>query len=332
VTMPGLSQRQMPSKVDGPWMNSSLSPDERAALVLKAMTLDEKAAPWSVDADPVDLTADMVRAVGRLAYLQREAWPQSQKPGLIWLGGFRSDMRGGKATFLDEFAANQGRAYLRFARNAAYADPETSLADGDEVVCIPPVSGGTVGAEAATIAIMVGGEDRVFQAALSVVLLAAAILMTKSIAHLENQNFGVVTANRYVLHLDPSAAGYTSDSAPALYRQIEGRFSALPGVKSFSMATYSPLEAITGENASFNKGIPHRDTTRIASGSPEMWRDIALANRKNLGRSLDTFIADLQKFRRLVKKGDATAITKFFETAKKRRDNWCAGCASPSPE
>ena len=35
-----------------------------------------------------------------------------------------------------------GRAYLRFARNAEYADPATALADGDEVVCIPPVSGG----------------------------------------------------------------------------------------------------------------------------------------------------------------------------------------------
>ncbi len=30
-----------------------------------------------------------------------------------------------------------------------------------------------------------------------------------------------------------------------------------------------------------------RDTTRIASGSPEMWRDIALANRKNLSQSVD---------------------------------------------
>ena len=29
-----------------------------------------------------------------------------------------------------------------------------------------------------------------------------------------------------------------------------------------------------------------RDTTRISSGSPEMWRDIALANRKNLSRSV----------------------------------------------
>jgi MoaE-MoaD fusion protein len=35
-----------------------------------------------------------------------------------------------------------GRPYLRFARNGEYAGPATNLADGDEIVCIPPVSGG----------------------------------------------------------------------------------------------------------------------------------------------------------------------------------------------
>ena len=35
-----------------------------------------------------------------------------------------------------------GRAFLRFAVNGSYADPGTMLADGDEVACIPPVSGG----------------------------------------------------------------------------------------------------------------------------------------------------------------------------------------------
>ncbi len=35
-----------------------------------------------------------------------------------------------------------GRGSLRFARNGAYADPTTPLADGDEVAMIPPVSGG----------------------------------------------------------------------------------------------------------------------------------------------------------------------------------------------
>ena len=36
-----------------------------------------------------------------------------------------------------------GRASLRFAVNGSYADPDTALNDGDEVACIPPVSGGS---------------------------------------------------------------------------------------------------------------------------------------------------------------------------------------------
>ncbi len=35
-----------------------------------------------------------------------------------------------------------GRAAVRFARNGTYADPTDRLADGDELACIPPVSGG----------------------------------------------------------------------------------------------------------------------------------------------------------------------------------------------
>jgi molybdopterin converting factor subunit 1 len=38
-----------------------------------------------------------------------------------------------------------GRASVRFARNGAYADAATRLADGDEVAMIPPVSGGATG-------------------------------------------------------------------------------------------------------------------------------------------------------------------------------------------
>lgn len=67
-----------------------------------------------------------------------------------------------------------------------------------------------------------------------------------------------------------------------------------------------------------------RDTTRIASGSPEMWRDIVLANRKHVARSLTAFIAELQKFERVLKSTDPKAIERFFETAKKQRDHWCS--------
>ena len=75
-----------------------------------------------------------------------------------------------------------------------------------------------------------------------------------------------------------------------------------------------------------------RDTTRIASGSPEMWRDIALANRKNLSRSVDVFVAELKKFHSALNRGDAKAVGNFLATAKERRDNWCASPASTSSE
>jgi macrolide transport system ATP-binding/permease protein len=96
----------------------------------------------------------------------------------------------------------------------------------------------------------------VFQAALSVVLLAGAILMSKSLAQLEHQNFGVVTANRYVLHLDEAGAGYTVDRLPALYTQIEDRFSALPGVSSIGLGMYSPLEGDNWGECVIQQGHP----------------------------------------------------------------------------
>ncbi len=75
-----------------------------------------------------------------------------------------------------------------------------------------------------------------------------------------------------------------------------------------------------------------RDTTRIASGSPEMWRDIALANRKQLRVALDAFVRELQKVQAILRRGNPLEIARLFETAKARRDRWGAQSASPSPE
>ena len=118
---------------------------------------------------------------------------------------------------------------------------------------------------------------------------------------------------------------------PEIHDALVSRSSHLPHVVAATLASHVLSPAQPRHQAALCAS-GFRDTTRIASGSPEMWRDITLANRNNLGRSLEVFIADLKKFQCLMKKGDAMAITKFFETAKKRRDNWCAGCASPSPE
>ena len=82
----------------------------------------------------------------------------------------------------------------------------------------------------------------VFQAALSLVMLVSAGLLTKSLRNLEHQNFGIQTANRYVVHLDPTGAGYTPEKLQPLYQRLEQQFGALPGVQSVGLALYSTLE------------------------------------------------------------------------------------------
>ena len=96
----------------------------------------------------------------------------------------------------------------------------------------------------------------VFQAALSLVLLVGAGLLTKSLRNVEHQDFGLQTANRYVMHLDPAGAGYTQEKLPALYQQLEQQFASLPGVKSVGMALYSTLEGNNWGEAVFVDGQP----------------------------------------------------------------------------
>src|SRR4051794_2965146 len=96
----------------------------------------------------------------------------------------------------------------------------------------------------------------VFQAALSLVLMAGAFLMSKSLNNLEHQNFGIATSNRYVMHVDPAGAGYGADRLPALYREIEDRFASLPGTANIGLALYSPLEGDNWGECVIQQGHP----------------------------------------------------------------------------
>ncbi len=96
----------------------------------------------------------------------------------------------------------------------------------------------------------------VFQAALSLVLLVSAGLLTASLRNLEHQNFGIATANRYVFHFDPEGAGYTVSTVPAANAELERAFSALPGVQSVGLALYSVLEGNNWGEAVYVEGRP----------------------------------------------------------------------------
>jgi prephenate dehydrogenase len=116
--------------------------------------------------------------------------------------------------------------------------------------------------------------------------------------------------------------------SPEVHDELASRASHLPHIVAAELANYV-LSPVHSKEQALLCANGFRDTTRIASGSPEMWRDIALANRKNLVRVLGVFIEDLQEFCLALEHQDSQSITEFFEKAKQRRDAWSGQGNSP---
>jgi pimeloyl-ACP methyl ester carboxylesterase len=99
------------------------------------MRIEVKHKPEQIEIEPKAvhpqfLTLGEGEARRRIAFLQRPALDKSADlPGLIWLGGFMSDMGSIKATFLDQWAARQGRSSLRFDYSG-HGRSEGRLEDG----------------------------------------------------------------------------------------------------------------------------------------------------------------------------------------------------------
>ncbi len=80
----------------------------------------------------------------------------------------------------------------------------------------------------------------VLQAALSLVLLTAAGLLTAALQNLENQNFGFEQDRRLVATINPKLAGYRAGQLSPLYGRIHDSIAGIPGVSSVALCLYSP--------------------------------------------------------------------------------------------
>ena len=65
-----------------------------------------------------------------------------------------------------------------------------------------------------------------------------------------------------------------------------------------------------------------RDFTRIAGSSPEMWRDISLANKTALLSEISAFEKELSQLKQLINNEDAAGLHALFEHASEARNNW----------
>jgi len=97
--------------------------------------------------------------------------------------------------------------------------------------------------------------------------------------------------------------------------------SHLPHVLAFALVHELAARDDAEQLFSF-AGAGFRDFTRIAGSSPEMWRDIALANREALLTELDAYRAELERLAHCIAQGDGAGLARMFEVAREARTRW----------
>lgn len=122
----------------------------------------------------------------------------------------------------------------------------------------------------------------VAQAALSVVLVAGATMLARSLNNLEHQNFGFLTEGRVVVSLNRPPATYTQPQLASLYRRIEEGMNGLPGVTGSGLALYNPLTDNWGELVLVS-GHPAPKMSEEAGAS---WDRVSTDYLQNFGVSL----------------------------------------------
>ena len=118
--------------------------------------------------------------------------------------------------------------------------------------------------------------------------------------------------------------------APAQHDRIFAAVSHLPHVLAFALV--AQLAARPDADDLFaHAASGFRDFTRIAGSSPEMWRDIALANRGALAAALADYRALLDTLAAAIDAGDGATLERVFAQASDVRRRWQAGTAAPRP-
>jgi len=112
-----------------------------------------------------------------------------------------------------------------------------------------------------------------------------------------------------------------SQMTPERHDRVFSAVSHLPHMLAYTLvhmiATRPDAEDLFGFAAS-----GFRDFTRITSSSPEMWRDIALANRDSLLTDIEVYQQHLAELAQRLRQADGAEIERLFEAARSARNAW----------
>jgi prephenate dehydrogenase len=114
---------------------------------------------------------------------------------------------------------------------------------------------------------------------------------------------------------------FVIDMPVEMHDRILATVSHLPHVLAFALVEEIARRPDADQLFSFAAG-GFRDFSRIAGSSPEMWRDICLANSPAILQELDSYIARLTQIRSLIDAGNGNALAELFEHARNARTDW----------
>jgi len=104
---------------------------------------------------------------------------------------------------------------------------------------------------------------------------------------------------------------------------IVARTSHLPHVVASALVNAILGKPTAGESDFIGTGFT--DTTRLASGSPTMWRDIALTNSEAIQKAINDLQLELSELKNALAAQDGAALENFFKEGKTLRDQWLEG-------
>jgi predicted permease len=98
----------------------------------------------------------------------------------------------------------------------------------------------------------------VIQAALSLVLIAGAVLLVQSLRKLEHQNFGFQSDHRYIVRVGHAFRDFSPEKRAGAYRELREKLTAIPGVVTASYSMYSPLQGDNWDALVYMPGRTHQ--------------------------------------------------------------------------
>jgi prephenate dehydrogenase len=111
------------------------------------------------------------------------------------------------------------------------------------------------------------------------------------------------------------------EMTPQAHDEVFAAISHLPHLLAFALVEDIASRSNSEELFSYAAG-GFRDFTRIAGSSPEMWRDICLANRTALLNELEIYRAQLDRLHAMLEQTDGVALEQVFSHASTARNKW----------